>query len=129
MSSEEITNGVDMEVPNIYWSIGDWVEYVHHWAHAKGFYLTQDCTPEIKIPCQHIGNTGLMGQLMLVVTELAEAAEALRQPDHGNFAEEIADTVIRLFDLAGACGIDLAKEIQAKMEINQQRPYRHGKTC
>ncbi len=94
-------------------------------------------------------------KLMLIVTELSEAMEAYRHlegrtlnyeayqeacPDPGrlslsktqiaylaNFREELADTAIRLFDLAGSLGIDLPEEIATKMAKNESRPQKHGK--
>lgn len=84
------------------------------WREAKGFITGWDNMPE---------------KLMLVVTELSEAMEALRHEDKQNFAEEIADTYIRLCDLCGSVGIDIEGEIKRKMEINKNRPYKHGKTC
>lgn len=95
-------------------------------------------------------------KLMLVVTELGEAMEAYRKLSqktlnycgyHGgshlpaqelpeeqyriltNFREEIADTFIRLLDMVGSFGIDIAQEIDRKMHINEGRPYKHGKEC
>lgn len=80
--------------------------------------------------------------LMLVVCELAEALEEIRagkditeiyyNPDKPNKAEgfpvEIADAVIRLFDLSYIYGIPLEKIIEDKMEYNKTRPALHGKT-
>ena len=65
--------------------------------------------------------------MMLVVTECSEAVEADRQGDKEHIGEEIADAVIRLFDLAEGFGYDLEAEIQRKHEINLQRPRKHGK--
>ena len=65
--------------------------------------------------------------LMLIVTELSEACEADREGNWKNFKEEIADTFIRLGDLCGYLEIDLNKEIQRKMRINEKRGYKHGK--
>lgn len=46
------------------------------------------------------------------------------------FPTELADIVIRVFDLAGALNIDLEEVILRKMAYNETRPYRHGgKTC
>lgn len=42
------------------------------------------------------------------------------------FPTELADAVIRILDLAEACGIDLEGEIERKMEHNLTRPQRHG---
>lgn len=91
-------------------------------------------------------------KLMLVVTELAEAMEADRVNNHANlhqfntlmvkdyefqyafkstikdtFEDEIADSVIRLLDLAGFLGMDLDKHVRLKLQYNQTRPVRHGK--
>lgn len=67
-------------------------------------------------------------RLMLIVSELGEAQEALRHNDTDNFKEELADVAIRLADLCGGLGIDLEGEIIKKMAINEQRPYKHGKS-
>ena len=65
--------------------------------------------------------------LMLIVSEVAEAQEGLRHNDMNNFREELADVAIRLADLCGGLDIDLETEIQKKMDINKNRPYKHGK--
>lgn len=39
---------------------------------------------------------------------------------------ELADAVIRIFDLCGYYGIDLEDAILEKMKYNKIRPYRHG---
>jgi NTP pyrophosphatase (non-canonical NTP hydrolase) len=40
---------------------------------------------------------------------------------------ELADVVIRCFDMADYYGIDLEAAILEKMEFNKTRPYKHGK--
>ena len=90
--------------------------------------------------------------LMLVTSELGEAMEAHRK---GRFAEfekaetnvrlggewdanfkahikdtfedEIADTMIRLFDLCGGFNIDIAAHLYYKLEYNKTRERLHGK--
>ena len=66
-------------------------------------------------------------QIALVASEAMEALEGHRAGDMKNVAEELADTVIRVFSLCGHLGIDLEAEIIAKMEINRTRPVKHGK--
>lgn len=91
------------------------------WRKSKGFYTPSSLA-------QRESREAMLGKLMLVVTEVAEAAEAVRHSDPVNFKEEIADTIIRLLDIAGSMDIDIEKEIDLKMQKNALRPVRHGKT-
>lgn len=45
----------------------------------------------------------------------------------GSVEEEIADALIRIFDLAGIYKIDLDWHVAAKMAYNKTRPAKHGK--
>jgi len=86
--------------------------------------------------------------LMLIVSELGEACEALRknnrqvQPkslgqkrrfdlqgtwEKDTFEDEIADVFIRLGDMCEALDIDIVWQIKKKMEYNKTRPKKHGK--
>ena len=67
-------------------------------------------------------------KLMLTVSELAEAMEGLRKslqddklPHRSMMEVELADAMIRIFDLAGACKMDLGGAIIEKMNFNAQR--------
>ena len=66
-------------------------------------------------------------RLMLIVSEVGEAVEALRHNDTAAFHEELADIAIRLGDLCGHLEVDLEEEIRKKMERNKRRDYKHGK--
>lgn len=82
--------------------------------------------------------THLIGtKLMLVVTELAEAFEELRDSHPANhiyfvgekpegFPIEIADATIRLLDLAGRVGLNHGADIELKVAYNATRAFRHG---
>lgn len=68
-------------------------------------------------------------KLMLTVSELSEAMEGDRKnlmddklPHRPMREVELADAVIRIFDLAGAFDMDLAGAIAEKMEFNANRP-------
>jgi len=68
--------------------------------------------------------------VMLVVTELSEAVQEDRKKDDDRYEKtqtEIADALIRLFDLCGAYFIDIEQVILDKMEFNRNRPYRHNR--
>lgn len=67
-------------------------------------------------------------KLMLIVTEIAEAKEGHRKNlmdshlPHRHMVEvELADAVIRIADLAGALGLDLAGAIVEKLQYNANR--------
>ncbi|MBK6671678.1 MAG: hypothetical protein IPG46_19220 [Actinobacteria bacterium] len=78
--------------------------------------------------------------LALIHGEVSEALEELRDstcidavrydPARGNkpegFGVELADIVLRVADLAGACGIDLQYRIEEKLAYNATREHRHG---
>jgi len=64
--------------------------------------------------------------LALVHAEVSEALEADRKGNAENFAEELADVCIRIFDLCGSRGIDLEAAISKKMEFNKTRSFKHG---
>ena len=68
-------------------------------------------------------------KLMLIVSECAEAMEGDRKDlmddklPHRKMREvELADAVIRAFDLAGGYNMDLAGAIVEKLKYNQSRP-------
>ena len=39
---------------------------------------------------------------------------------------ELADTLIRIFDMCAAYELDIENALEIKMEFNKSRPYRHG---
>lgn len=72
-------------------------------------------------------NTGEM--LMLIVSEIAEGMEGDRKtlmddklPHREMLEVELADAVIRIFDLAGSRGYDLGAAIAEKIAFNLNRP-------
>lgn len=73
--------------------------------------------------------------LMLMVTELAEACEGLRHgngpsdhiPEFSCLEEELADTIIRILDMAAARNCRIGGAVIAKMKYNSSRPNKHGK--
>ena len=67
--------------------------------------------------------------LMLIVSEIAEAMEGERKdlmdnhlPERKMVEVELADALIRIFDYAGAHGLDIEGAYQDKREYNRNRP-------
>lgn len=119
-------------------NIRELVEIAHSNAKEKGFWedweriqdfrnLAINISPDGENQADIDANNAIATRLMLIVSEVSEALEALRKDNRDNFAEELADVVIRVCDLAGGLEIDLEKEILNKIERNKDRPYKHGK--
>ncbi len=92
-------------------------------AHAKGWY--DNPPPD-------------MERFMLMVCELAEAAEGYRHsnppsehiPEFSAIEEELADVWIRIADMAHEKGWRVAEAVEAKRAFNETRSYKHGnKVC
>lgn len=90
--------------------------------------------------------------LMLTVSELSEALEALRKDRRADitnfdtevstlgfqnafkahikdtFEDEMADALIRILDMCAKYNIDIDFHVKQKMLYNSQRPYKHGKS-
>jgi len=68
--------------------------------------------------------------LCLVHSEISEALEGCREHkvdgEDGWLGEELADAIIRIFDLCEHEEIDIIAEVEKKHNKNKQRPYRHG---
>lgn len=104
--------------------INELVEQAHAMAKSKGWHERKYTPLEIH---------------MLVVSEVAEATEAVRKADPPIYlddagkpegeAVELADAIIRIADYFGLMGWDLEGVIQKKMAFNANRPTRHGKVC
>ena len=77
----------------------------------------------------------VLEKLALIASEVGEAIEAARSqspqqsvkiPNHSMLAEELADIVIRVLDLATALDIDIPLAIVQKHRYNISRPRMHG---
>jgi NTP pyrophosphatase (non-canonical NTP hydrolase) len=76
-------------------------------------------------------------KLALISSEISEFLEVHRHgtdlqdstkiPGFTCGEEELADVIIRVFDLAGYFDMNLEDAIKAKMEYNKGRVYKHGK--
>ena len=94
-------------------------EEIHRNAKTKGWWEQRRQIPEL---------------LCLIHSEISEALEGYRndiiEGDKGCLSEELADVVIRIWDMCEYFHIDIAEAVNKKYEVNLTRPYRHGgKRC
>lgn len=87
-------------------------------------------------------DASIMEDLMLMVTELAEAAEDFRarkpvnemtyvedargNPKPCGIPSELADVVIRILHFSAKHKIDIRKAVSEKMAYNETREFKHG---
>jgi len=114
--------------------ISELQERAHKNAYNKGFWdkpndiifrMREKGFSEDDMHC--VTNAFRCQRLMLMVSELGEAVEALRHGNYDGYQEELADTVIRILDECGGSNIDLESGIICKMVLNESRPPKHGK--
>lgn len=68
----------------------------------------------------------ILSWLMLITSEVSEAAEEVRKGTPEKFVDELADVIIRTIDVAEALGLDIEQAVLAKMAKNDARPFKHG---
>lgn len=110
--------------------IKEFAEKVHALAKEKGWWEDYTGSPE-----------QIASRLALVHSEVSEALEDVRVQDGFDslaevrytakgkpygFPIELADIIIRVFDLAGGTDVDIVAAMLAKHAYNQHRAYRHG---
>jgi NTP pyrophosphatase (non-canonical NTP hydrolase) len=125
-------------------SLNELRDLAHANASAKGFHgdlkLIDDLRSDDRYPqevVEAVATMLLAGRLALVTSECSEALEVYRKgtanaadpkvPELSQEEGELADILIRVFDLAGARGIDLDRAVTVKMAHNATRPFKHGK--
>ena len=97
------------------------IEKSHNIAISKGWWVKEREIPEL---------------IALIHRELSEALEEYRTGENldiryennkpEGFVVELADVLIRIFDLSGKYKIDLKKALETKLKYNETREYRHG---
>lgn len=106
------------------------VNVCHHAAHKAGWWTDLKSGEDKR--CFYVPGrptpVNVGEKLMLCVSELAEAMEGARKglmddhlPNRTMLEVELADAVIRIADLAGGLGLDLAGAVVDKLAYNARR--------
>lgn len=118
----------------------DLADRIHQCAYAHEFWPRTGVPRkghEIMCAC-HMGTRNVGEMVALCHSELSEFLENFRKrgrdsqpddhcPDFTNQEIELADTIIRIMDLAHAMDMRLGAAIVAKVAFNETRPPKHGK--
>lgn len=107
----------------------------HKMAFEKGFWSSYDSAIRMAQMYEPLDTRGIaalasVGRLGLITTEISEAMEAariLRWSGKDSVTEELADAIIRIFDICGKFGLNIGETLLEKMEYNSDRPRLHGK--
>lgn len=117
----------------------------------KDYFLLDPMNDKIRYDMNYLNNLVISQKVLLTITELSESIEALRKGKRAeinvydrkvnegfdkdlfemlikdSFEDELADTVIRIFDIANFYKIDLTRHIELKINYNETRERLHGK--
>lgn len=106
-------------------NLNEWRDKCWDLAERKGFHEERECSRD-----------DTLVRLCLIHSEVSEVVQVVKrewvdgdlqsQITFGKFGEEIADVFIRLFDLAGCCGLDIEYFVKAKMNKNELRNKYYG---
>lgn len=112
-------------------ALDDLVKEAYDNSEEHGFHKAYDEMMEA-VPAEQkkaARRTAILAKLGLIASEVGEAVQAIQHGDDSAFEFELADILIRVFDLAGSEYIQLGPVVLRKMQINRKRPYLHGKEC
>lgn len=117
MSNKNIIDAVDLLTATCYQA-----------AEKSGWWKDLETGEDVRTWPLKFFKLWVSAKLMLVVSEISEAMEGHRKglqddklPQHSMLSVELADAVIRIFDLAGGLGIPLWQIVADKMDYNANR--------
>jgi NTP pyrophosphatase (non-canonical NTP hydrolase) len=121
-------------------TLAEWAKACHEVAVDRGWWQAPSHFDARLWTRKELAQKLFGDKIALIHSELSEALEDYRLMKPGDdftvihfegskpvgLASELADIVIRLFDLTEALGIDIETAIMVKHEYNKTRSFRHG---
>jgi len=120
----------NIDAPSIRAAAADLQHFCHGQAAHNGWWTDMSTGQDLRSTgYPKLSPTANVGEkLMLVVTEVGEAMEGHRKllmddhiPNRSMLEVELADVVIRVFDLAGGLGLDVPGAMAEKLLFNSTR--------
>ena len=123
------------------WLMADWLESLAEYLSKEDRFTTDVTKPlgvstvdGLQTAAVILRNNILGTKLMLIVSELSEGLESLREnggaagalDGEGNFNEELADAIVRILDTGTFVKANLGDDLLRKMAVNKSRPFMHG---
>jgi len=94
-------------------------------AEPRWKYTWEGPRPDLKFEGEKTYTHRVVGLGLVEVTPEWAAANGAKVKPEG-IPQELADIIIRVLDISGAWGVDIAAAVASKMEYNAGRTFRHG---
>lgn len=110
-------------------------DLVYSQAKARGFHDHINALLDKGVDPDEVRRLGASQRVALLTEELGEVVTELRAPepqqsskipDYTALEEEMADVIIRCFELAAFLELDIEGAAKAKLAYNRSRPHKHG---
>lgn len=109
-------------------SITEWVNEIHGNNVKAGWWTNLQTGEDLRSDKDEKPKRNVPEMLMLIVSEISEAMEGYRKnlmddklPHRPMLEVELADAIIRIFDMAGGLNLDIEGAIIEKLEFNKTR--------
>ena len=128
--NQGLTYHIETFAPTTIKSVEHLQDLCHDASTSAGWWTDLQNDKPLLESAEHAGfrNELIACKLMLITSEIGEAMEGLRTnaqddklPNRPMMEVELADALIRIFDLAGAMQFDLAGAVQEKLLFNARR--------
>lgn len=105
------------------------VEHGFYAEHSELMHTLEDNDADMRL-AEAAERVFVLAAIAKISSECGEAVAAIQHgEEQDKMVEELADVIIRIFDLCGHLDADLGETLVRKMQHNKTRPYKHGMLC